>query len=1026
MVFTDHSPRWAYSVLFLVMGFSVSAQSLATAPLEERISPELLRSAPPNGTCAGAPVAQVLHGTPVTVTGSNVNAPTDPVFVANVVWEGFTITACSDFTVSYCGTTPHFLGGLVYLATGCPLTNLVFNSAANIIPNACGDGNFAVHFPSLPAGTYYYPVLEAPGSSGDYALVFTAEPCAATPPANAECRGAIMLTTSEECAFISGTVEHATAAGVTGTACGNGDVSDGVWYAFEATSPSTEITVQPSAEFNVHLSLIRGDCSNRTLLACAIGQNFGTATTLSASGLVVGNTYYLRVADWYAGSPRSSTFSICVVSGAASECEAAAGNVIPDDANVCYSGASSVISATPSGASVVPAGYGTLFLLVSSSGVVLEMDDQSSFIAPYVGDFSIHTLVYDPATFDPQDILLGHATVGSLNERFVQGGGAICASLDITGAGFSVENCCGANAGTLDAVADPVCWEEVPVTVAAQAGGSTVVPSGFAVTYVLSTGPESVIIDTASTPSFVVDAPDTYRIHTVVYDPLTISMDTIVLDTTPLDVLGSYFTVGGGSLCGAIDHVGAVIDVVSCCPGTLGSLAFAEDQLCSTTDGASFSWTLEGADVPAGYTVLFLIATTEGTILDTTSASGLVLDEPGIHTIHQLIYDSLTLDLSTALGEGASLSSLDARLVQGGGEICALLDLAGAPVLVVDCRPENDECSNAAFIAVQLLETCANGLVHGDNIHATQGGAAAPLCGDEDATYADIWYVLNTGENTGITILFDPGTMTSWGISVQDACDGRELLCEVRPSAPVDLDTRANTQLLIRIFSDLSAGQPGRSTMCVTGAVISTICDGASVSTTDGETFLTICQDAASDVIDFATTSVSPVNHTYVVADIHGIIVAVVAGNSLDFNGLMVGTYRVYGISYDGMLVGASIGEELENVTSTGQCLEFSSGYVEVRVEVCSGIEEARSTAAWSPWPNPNNGRFNLVGGDTGGPVDVQVFGPDGRLLNEQRMVTQLNAPLPVELPSSIAPGTYMVRIFSDGKGPSTHRVVVQ
>lgn len=1026
MVFTNCGPRWAYSALLLAMGCSVIAQSPAAVLLEGRISPESLRSVPPNGACAGASVVQVPMNTPVTVTGNNENAPTEPVFVANVVWEGFTTTTCSDFTVSYCGTTPHFLGGLVYLVTGCPITNLVFNSAANIVPNACGDGNFAVRFPSLPAGTYYYPVLEAPGSSGDYTLVFTAEPCEATPPANAECLGAIMLTPTDECEFVEGTVEHATAAGVTGTACGNGDVSDGVWYAFEATSSSTEITVQPSAEFNVHLSLIRGSCSNRTLLACAIGQNFGTATTLSASGLVVGDTYYLRVADWYAGSPRSSTFSICVVAGVTSECEAAAGNVIPDDANVCYSGPSTVISATPSGTSVVPAGHGTLFLLVSSSGVVLEMDDQPSFVAPYVGGFSIHTLVYDPATFDPQDILLGHITVGSLNERFVQGGGAICASLDITGAGFTVENCCNANAGTLSAMEDAICWEEVAVTIAAQADGNAVVPSGFGVRYVLSTGLEGAIIDTASTPSFLVDAPGTYHIHTVVFDPLTISMDTIVLDTTTVDVLGSYFTVGGGSLCGAIDPVGASIGVVSCCPGTLGTLAFAADTLCYTANGASFIWTLENADVPAGYTALFLIAATDGAILDTTSASTLVLDEPGIRTVHLLIYDSLTLDPVIALGEGASLSSLDARLVQGGGEICALLDLIGAPVSVIDCRPANDECSSAEFVAVRLLETCASGLVHGDNTYATQGAAAAPLCGDEDHIYPDVWYVLNTGENTGITILFDPGTMTSWGISVQDACDGRELLCEVRPAAPVDLDTRPDTQLLIRIFSDLSTGDPGRFTLCVTGAVTSTICDGASVSTTEGETSLTICQDAASDVIDFATTGTAPVNYTYVVTDADSIIVAVVAGNSLDFNGLMVGSYRVYGISYDGMLVGASVGEELERVTSTGQCLGISSGFVEVRVEICSGVEEARSANAWSLWPNPNEGRFNLVGGGTEGPVDVHVFGPDGRLLHEQRMVTRPNALLPVQLPVHIAPGTYMVRILSGGQGPSIHRVVVQ
>lgn len=1025
MVFIGRSPKWAYSLLLLAIHCSVLAQSPVAAPLEERVSPAFLRSVPPNGGCAGATVVPVPPGVPVTVTGNNANAPTDPVFMANLVWEGFTITACSDFTVSYCGTTPLFLGGLVYLTTGCPLTNLVFNSAANIIPNACGDGNFAVHFPSLPAGTYYYPVLEAPGSSGDYTLVFTAAPCAATPPANAECSNAIMLSASDACEFVNGTVEHATTAGVTGTACGNGDVSDGVWYAFVATSPSVEITVEPSAEFNVHLSLIGGDCTGRTLLACAIGQNFGAATTLSATGLVVGDTFHLRVADWYAGIPRTSTFDICVVAVAASECEAAAGNVVPDAANVCYTGPSTAISATPSGTSIIPPGFSMLYLLTSSSGVVLAIDDQPSFNAPYIGDLSIHTLVHDPATFDPQDIRLGQSTIGSLNELFVQGGGAICASLDITGAGFTVENCCGANAGALQAVEDHVCWEEVPVVIAAQADGSAVVPPGFEVAYVLSTTPGGVIVDTASTPSFLVDAPGTYRIHAVVFDPLTISMDTIALDTTTIALLGSYFTIGGGELCGAIDPVGAGIRVALCCPGALGTLAFAEDLLCDTTGGASFTWTLEDADVPAGYTVLFLIATPDGAILDTTSTSSHVLAGPGIRHIHQLIYDSLTLDLSTALGEGATIGGLDTLLVQGGGEVCALLELVGAPVFVVDCRPANDECSNPELVAVQLLETCAGGLIQGDNTYATQGGASAPPCGDEGSTYADVWYVFNTGQNTGITILFDPGTMTSWGISVQDACDGTELLCENRPSAPVDIDTQANTQLLIRIFSDLSMGLPGQFTMCVTGAVTSTICDGAAISTADGETALTICQDATADVVDLTTTSVAPVNYTYVLTDTDSVIVAMVAGSSLDLNALPLGNYLVHGISHDGALAGASIGEPLMGITSTGQCSVFAANAVDVRVEVCSAIQDAEGSA-WVIWPNPNTGRFTLAGGEAKGPVTVQVIASDGSLAHALRAVMQPDTPLSVELPASLVPGLYMVRVFSEGAAPAAHRMLVQ
>ena len=1012
--------------LFLsAMTTMVQAQTVTLPEMEEQVTPAWLGGAPPNGTCSGAGVVALEMSVPVTVMGNNENAPTDPVLQANLVWEGFTIPTCSDLLVSYCGTDPEFLGGLVYLVKGCPITNLVFNSGSNIVPNQCGDGNFAILFPSLPPGTYYYPVLEAPGSSGDYTLVFTASPCAGTAPANALCADAISLTPSEECVFTSGTVEHATTVGPTGTACGNGDVSDGVWYSFVATSASHDITVQPSSEFNVHLSLISGTCTGQSLLACAIGQNFGTPTTLSATGLVVGNTYLLRVADWYAGAPRSSTFDICIVAIGSTQCEAAAGNLVPDEANVCFAGTETVLSATPSGNAIVPSGYTTLFLLTSSSEVVLAQNNVPMFTAPSVGGYSMRTLVYDPATFDPAVIQEGSSTVGSLNELFIQGGGSICASLDITGAGFTVENCCSANAGSLVAVQPSVCWDEPMVTVAATPVVNPVVPSGHLVLHLLSTVADGVIQDTAVSAAFEVMSTGAYRIHTLVYGPATFDPETIVPGTTTMMDLAGNFVGTGGPLCGAVDVNGTLIEVVLCCPGSLGELSLVEDSLCHTSQGVAFEWTLIDADVPEGYVVRYIIADDQGGILDTTSFSVITVTGIGDYTVHPIILDTLTLELEAALDTLGTIESLNDILVQGGGSVCALLDLTGVGLHVIDCSPANDDCSDPGFVTVQLLETCTGGLILGDNTYATQGDAMAPACGDPESTYADVWYIFNSGDNTGITILFDPGTMTSWGITVQDACDGTELLCEVQPSAPVDLDTDPNTSLLVRIFSDLSTGEPGEFSMCVTGAVISTICDGGTVSTMTGQTIMNICQDALPDVIEFATSSAAPVNYTYVVTDMDSMIVAVVAGNALDFNGLMLGTYLVHGISHDGSLEGVSVGDALMDITTSGQCLHFAGNAVEMRVEVCSGIDEAGAPVR-SLWPNPNQGRFQLSFKDVDGLVNVRVLFPDGRILTEHRLVVRPNTTHVVELPNNTAPGAYSVLVTHDTARLSVLRVLVQ
>ncbi len=1002
-----------------------SAQFVALSRSGDHLSPSMLGGAPPNGPCAGAVVAPLEMGVPSTVTGNNENAPTEPIFQANVVWEGFSTTACADVMVSYCGTDPDFLGGMINLVTGCPITNVVFNSASNIVPNECGDGNFGVRFLALPPGTYYYPVLEAPGSSGDYTLVFTATPCTGTPPSNALCTGAIPLTPADTCVHVSGTVEHATNVGPTGTACGNGDISDGVWYSFVANSHSCQINVVPSADFNVHLSLISGSCSAQNLLACAIGQNFGAATTLSATGLVPGSTYFVRVADWYAGVPRTSTFDICVVEVVDTECEAAAGNLVPDQANVCFTGPSTTISAIPSGNANVPPGYSTVFLLTSSSEVVLAQSGQPLFTVSGTGGYSIRTLVYDPVTFDPATIQLGSNTIGSLNELFVQGGGPTCASLDITGAGFTVENCCTASTGTLVATSPTVCWDEPVVAIGAVAGGDASVPVGQVIRYLLSTAEDGLVRDTSTTPTFNVSSAGSYRIHTLVFDPNTYPLGTIALDTTTIATVAGHFLSGGGSQCGALDQSGALIEVVTCCPGTLGSLAVVADTLCQFPTGSTFVWTLEGADVPAGYTVRYLIADAQGTIADTTTAMSTTLTGIGTHRVHALILDTLTFDLGAALDTSSTVHGLNALLVQGGGAICALLDTAGTILHVVDCRPGNDDCSTPEFVTVQLPEACAGGLVHGDNTHATQGDAPAPGCSAPGSEIADVWYLFNSGENTGITVLLDPGSMTAWGIAIQDVCNGTELLCVDQPSAPVDLDLAPNTALLLRIFTDRNVGQPGEFTLCVTGAVTSAICDAGSVASTDGQTLLNVCQDIVPDLIEFTTTSTAPVNYTYVVTGTDSMIAAVIAEDALDFNGLAVGTYLVHGLSHDGALSGISVGDRLSDITTTGQCLQITEHAAEVRVEVCNGVEESGG-ASWAAWPNPGNGRINVVCGQAFGPATVRILGPDGRLLHEQQVMVDAGIPITVDLPVNSPSGMYLVRILTADGMSDPLRIMVQ
>lgn len=517
-------------------------------------------------TCAGATINSLAIGTPVVVTGDNSSAVLDPVFNTSVVWEAFSTVECADVTIGYCGTTPSFAGSLNTLAVGCPLANIVFNSSANILPDACGDGNFTILFPDLPAGTYYFPVLQGTGSTGPYIITFTATACSSTPPANAVCEGAIELPSAAECTPVQGTVAFATAAGNTGLGCENGDVADGVWYSFVAQGASYDLTVAPSAQFNAHVEVFSGPCDALTSIGCSVGDNFGLATVVQLTGLTIGDTYHVRVNDWYSGSPVTTSFFICLELVTTVQCDADAGSITTSP-SVCLVGGQATITATPGGNAVVPEGFLTLyFLSVGAEPVIVQGSLTPSFIVSTPGNYAVHTLVYNSSTLDLNGLVFGQTTAASIDEVLLQGGGDICASFDLTGAPVTVEECppCSANAGTLQPNLSTFCFANGTATINATHGGNIVVPQGFETVYLLTTGPDLIIQQGAFTPAFVVTAVGEYTLHTVVYDPTTLDLTTVVFGVTSGVAVNEQLIQGGGAVCAALDVEGATVSVEVC------------------------------------------------------------------------------------------------------------------------------------------------------------------------------------------------------------------------------------------------------------------------------------------------------------------------------------------------------------------------------------------------------------------------------------------------------------------------------
>jgi hypothetical protein len=84
-----------------------------------------------------------------------------------------------------------------------------------------------------------------------------------------------------------------------------GIADDDVWFSFEATTATVQISAAGSEGYDAVLEVFEGDCNGLTSLGCVDGTLDGGEEAAQVTELTVGNTYYVRVYDWYA--PVTST-----------------------------------------------------------------------------------------------------------------------------------------------------------------------------------------------------------------------------------------------------------------------------------------------------------------------------------------------------------------------------------------------------------------------------------------------------------------------------------------------------------------------------------------------------------------------------------------------------------------------------------------------------------------------------------------------------------------------------------------------
>ncbi|MCI4646728.1 MAG: hypothetical protein MRY86_00990, partial [Phaeodactylibacter sp.] len=273
----------------------------------------------------------------------------------------------------------------------------------------------------------------------------------------------------------------------------------------------------------------------------------------------------------------------------------------------CFAG-SLDLEATVIAEPVIPHHFEQIFLLASGANrTIVALNDQPQFTINEAGEYSIHSLVYRPSSFNPNNISLGDLRVAELALFFEQGGGVLCGALDTQGAGFHIGACpCDAEAGTLNAAG--VCFDNNLAEIKSAPSGDAVIPAGFEIIYVLTSGNDLLIEGVNETPEFIVSTDKNYRIHPLVYDPSTLDLSVVEIGVTTGFDVNSLLLQGNGSICASLNVEGTQFNFGGCdaCLANAGTL-IADSDNCLDGEAELIASEDTAPNVPAGYEVIYVL-----------------------------------------------------------------------------------------------------------------------------------------------------------------------------------------------------------------------------------------------------------------------------------------------------------------------------------------------------------------------------------------------------------------------------------
>lgn len=264
----------------------VSAQALAQS---DGCSSATLLSVTAN---CSSPVSGTTLGATQTIAGCSGNADDD-------VWYQFTAT-----------NTAHQIT-VIPIAGFDPVVQLFSGTCSTLTSLVCKDNGGSgvteiINYNGLtPGSTYTVRIYHygAGSGTGNFTICVTNPP---PTPSNDECISATPLNVNGSCSYTNATTDGASQS-LTGC---SGTADDDVWFSFVATNSLQNIQVNPIDAIDLVFQVYSGSCGALNSLICIDNTFTGDVEQSDIVGLVPGQTYYIRVYDYYQGN--TGDFQICI------------------------------------------------------------------------------------------------------------------------------------------------------------------------------------------------------------------------------------------------------------------------------------------------------------------------------------------------------------------------------------------------------------------------------------------------------------------------------------------------------------------------------------------------------------------------------------------------------------------------------------------------------------------------------------------------------------------------------------------